>query len=211
MVYFAKTPRWLKKVFSSCIWDFYGRDEGKVIYLTFDDGPHPIATPFVVEELNKYDAKATFFCIGKNVVLHQDIYTSLIAAGHSVGNHTHNHLDGWKNDTVKYLQNINEAKKQINSTLFRPPYGRIKRRQLHQLTTSPNNFKVIMWSALSGDFDRSISSEKCLANVMENTKSGSIIVFHDSEKALNHLQYVLPKVLQYFSEEGYIFKPIAFL
>lgn len=211
MVYLAKTPRWLKKVFSSCIWDFYNKDEDKVIYLTFDDGPHPIATRYVLDELNKYNAKATFFCIGKNVALHEDIFQNLTSEGHSVGNHTYNHLNGWKTDTVKYLQNINEAQKKINSTLFRPPYGRIKRGQLNQLITSPNNYKVIMWSVLSGDFDQSISSEKCLANVMENTKSGSIIVFHDSEKAFKHLQYVLPKVLEHFSQKGYIFKNISFV
>ncbi|UEG51207.1 polysaccharide deacetylase family protein [Ferruginibacter lapsinanis] len=208
MVYLAKTPRWLKKIYSSCIWDFYSNQD-KVIYLTFDDGPHPVATNFVLNELNKYNAKATFFCIGKNVMAHEDIYKKLISDGHSVGNHTQNHLDGWKTDSVKYLQNVDEAKKHIQSTLFRPPYGRIRRTQLRQLTSAPNDFTIIMWSVLSGDFDQSISKETCLANVIDNAKSGSIIVFHDSEKAFGHLQYVLPKVLEYFSKKGYAFKNIA--
>lgn len=208
MVYFAKTPRWLKKVYSSCIWDFYTSDE-KVIYLTFDDGPHPVITKYVLDELDKYNAKATFFCIGKNVAEQNETYQQIINNGHSVGNHTYDHFNGWKTPDVKYLQNIAEAAKIIDSALFRPPYGRVKRSQLKQIRSVNENMKVIMWSVLSGDFDTAISKEKCLENVIENTTSGSIVVLHDSEKAFNHLQYSLPRILQYFSERGYSFKNIA--
>jgi peptidoglycan/xylan/chitin deacetylase (PgdA/CDA1 family) len=206
MLYFAKTPWWLKKLYSGCIWQMPLKTT-KGIYLTFDDGPHPEATPFVLDELKKYNAKATFFCIGKNVVEHPGIYKRIISEGHRIGNHTFNHLNGWKVDDRLYLQNILEAKKYIDSDLFRPPYGKISKFQL-QLLRAPG-FKIIMWSVLSGDFDIKLSSEKCLKNVLNNSVNGSIIVFHDSEKAFNHLRYVLPKVLKSLSDEGFVFEKIT--
>ncbi len=207
MFYFVKAPWWLKKIYPDRIWQM--PDAEKVIYLTFDDGPHPAATPFVLEQLNKFNAKATFFCIGKNVLEHFDVYERLINEGHAVGNHTHNHLNGWKTNDASYIENIKEAKKYIDSNLFRPPYGRITKFQSSVLGNSDPDLKIIMWSVLSGDFDKELTPRKCLENVLKKSGSGSIIVFHDSEKAFDKLKYVLPETLLYFSEKGYKFKKIV--
>jgi peptidoglycan/xylan/chitin deacetylase (PgdA/CDA1 family) len=206
MFYLAKTPKWVGKLFSGSIWQMPSTP--KAIYLTFDDGPHPLVTPFVLDELDKYNAKATFFCIGKNVVEHPGIYKAILNRGHTVGNHTYNHLNGWKTANAKYLQNILEAGKYIDSTLFRPPYGRISLKQHRQLQAMDKPFKVVMWSVLSGDFDLSITPEQCLKTVLKNTESGSVVVFHDSEKAFEKLRYALPAVLKYFSGNGYQFESI---
>ena len=207
MFYLAKTPKWVSKLFGDSIWDMPGTT--KTIYLTFDDGPHPQITPFVLDELDKFGAKATFFCIGKNVAEHPGVYKRILEQGHAVGNHTHNHLNGWKTPNAKYLQNILEARNLIDSPLFRPPYGRITSQQKKKLQHLNEPFKIVMWSVLSGDFDTNITPEKCLNNVLKNTKSGSVIVFHDSEKAFERLRYTLPAVLKYFSEKGYHFEKIV--
>lgn len=207
MFYLVKTPFWLKALYSSFIWKINTAE--KILYLTFDDGPHETITPFVLDELKKYNAKASFFCIGKNVLAHSDIYKRVIDEGHTVGNHTHNHLNGWKVDSKIYIDNVLEASKYIHSNLFRPPYGRITRFQsklLQQDLSSP--FKIIMWDVLSGDFDSKLSKEKCLQNVILNARPGSIIVFHDSAKAWNKISYVIPKVLEYFSRNGFRFNSL---
>ncbi len=206
MFYFVKTPWLLKKTYSSCIWDIPGKE--KKIYLTFDDGPHQTATPFVLETLKKFNAKATFFCIGKNVAEHPDTYKQILLNGHRVGNHTHNHLNGWKVSDKEYFENILEAKKYIDSNLFRPPYGRISRFQLNNLCAH-TNFRIVMWDVLSADFDKKISAKKCAQNVINNTKKGSIIIFHDSEKAFERLESALPECLQFFKENSYSFEVIA--
>jgi peptidoglycan/xylan/chitin deacetylase (PgdA/CDA1 family) len=211
MFYFVKTPWLLKKLYPRCIWDIPVKE--KVIYLTFDDGPHPAATPFVLDTLKQYNALATFFCIGKNVVEHPGIYRNILDAGHRIGNHTFNHMNGWKVRDENYIQNILEAGKYIDSNLFRPPYGRITKFQVKLLTEIKNspmnkNFSIIMWDVLSGDFDVELNGEKCSHNVVVNAKPGSIVVFHDSEKALPRMQASLPGVLQYFSEKGYRFDAI---
>jgi len=206
MFYFVKTPWLLKKCYPSCIWNMSLKE--KKIYLTFDDGPHPVATPFVLDELKKYKAKATFFCIGKNVVEHPDIYKQILFEGHRVGNHTHNHLNGWKAKDKDYFENIREAKKYIDSNLFRPPYGRITSFQLKNLTQVAA-FKIIMWDVLSGDFDKEISSEQCTSNVISNARNGSIIIFHDSEKAFERMKIALPEALKYFFEKGFSFETVG--
>jgi len=208
MFYFVKTPGWLKKIYDSYTWSIPVSD--KILYLTFDDGPHPEATPFVLKELKKYNVLATFFCIGKNVVAYPDIYKQIIREGHSVGNHTYNHLNGWKTNNNDYLNDIALASNEIDSYLFRPPYGRITSFQGKNLKTvmKGKEPKVIMWDVLSGDFDISCSPQQCLANVLFASVPGSIIVFHDSEKAFPRLEYTLPKILQYFSEKGYLFKAL---
>lgn len=162
----------------------------------------------VLDELKRYNAKATFFCIGKNVALFPDVYQRILDEGHAVGNHTQNHLNGWKSDDEVYLNDIEEAKKHIDSCLFRPPYGRISNFQIKQLAKERFKLKVVMWSVLSGDFDKEISNEDCSNNVILNAKSGSIVVFHDSEKAQEKMLFALPKVLNYFSQLGYNFKRI---
>ncbi len=215
MKYFVKTPFWLRWMYPDYLWKM--PDNEKVIYLTFDDGPHTYATPFVLETLAKYNAKATFFCIGKNVAEHQDIYNSILKEGHSVGNHTQNHLNGWHTSDEDYINNVQQATKWIDTTLFRPPYGRIKKFQakvlMQQLNKDANTtpFKIVMWSVLSGDFDTAISGDKCFTNVKNNTDAGSIVVFHDSEKAFERLQIVLPKTLDYFHQQGFVFKAIPIL
>jgi peptidoglycan/xylan/chitin deacetylase (PgdA/CDA1 family) len=207
MFYLAKTPKWVSKLFTGSIWEMPATK--KTIYLTFDDGPHPLITPFVLNELDKYGAKATFFCIGKNVAEHPGVFKRILEQGHAVGNHTHDHLDGWKTGNVKYLQNILAARNYITSSLFRPPYGRITSNQRKLLKQLDKPFKVIMWNVLSGDFDVNITPEQCLGNVLKNTESGSVVVFHDSGKAYERLQYALPAVLKYFSEKGYQFEKIV--
>ncbi|MCH3881699.1 MULTISPECIES: polysaccharide deacetylase family protein [Tenacibaculum] len=204
-LYFTKTPRIFTRIFSNYTWRF--SSDKKEIYLTFDDGPTPEITDFVLSELQKYNAKATFFCIGKNVEKHPDIFKRLITEGHTVGNHTQNHFNGWKHKTVNYLNNIETASKLIESKLFRPPYGKIKASQGKELIKK--GYKIIMWSVLSADFDTSISREQCLQNVLRNTNNGSIVVFHDSLKASEKLTYVLPKVLEEFSKKGFTFKAIT--
>ncbi|HEX9509302.1 MAG TPA: polysaccharide deacetylase family protein [Puia sp.] len=206
MFYFIKTPWWLKKWYSRLVWDIPVRE--KVLYLTFDDGPHPEATPFVLDELKKAGAKATFFCIGKNVQAYPQIYKRILSEGHRVGNHTQNHLNGWKTPDKKYLENIREAALYIDSDLFRPPYGRISAFQSALLRGEPFHYTIIMWDVLSADFDRSLTREKCARHVIRHARPGSIVVFHDSEKALDRLRGALPEVLKHFGGRGYRFEPI---
>ncbi|MEO6406530.1 MAG: polysaccharide deacetylase family protein [Ferruginibacter sp.] len=203
MFYFAKTPGWLKMLFPGRTWDI--KTTKKELYLSFDDGPHPEITSFVLDELKRYDAKASFFCIGKNVVASPEIYRRILDEGHAVGNHTFKHLNGWKVSNKEYLRDIQEASLYIDSKLYRPPYGRMTR---FQQKLVENKMEVIMWSILSGDFDTSISPERCLSNVLLNIHPGAIIVFHDSEKAFPLLKEVLPKALKYLSERGYVFKAL---
>jgi peptidoglycan/xylan/chitin deacetylase (PgdA/CDA1 family) len=206
-MYFIKTPFWLRLIYRSCIWRKPNQD--RVLYLSFDDGPHPEATPFVLEQLSKFDAKASFFCIGKNVQLYPEIYDAILAAGHVVGNHTQNHMNGWKNTTENYMADIQEATKLIDSNLFRPPYGRISFSQIKALRLHPNlPQQIMMWDVLSGDFDTAITGEKCAQNVIQHAGPGSIVVFHDSAKAMDRLRIALPKVLAHFSKIGYQFKAL---
>ncbi len=202
--YTIKTPTIIQKFFSNYRWCF--SSVPKEIYLTFDDGPTLEVTNFVLEELKKHQAKATFFCIGKNVKKHQNIYHKIQEEGHSVGNHTFNHLNGLLTKNTRYIENIQQASAYIVSKLFRPPYGRLKSSQARLL--QQEGYKIIMWNVLSGDFDRSISPENCLENVLKNTTNGSIIVMHDSEKAKDKIYFALPRILDHFSQKGYLFKAI---
>lgn len=178
------------------------------VYLTFDDGPHLKATRFVLDTLDKYDAKATFFCIGKNVLAHRELYHEIIRKGHTVGNHTHNHLNGWKAKTDDYLNNIRMASSFIDSHIFRPPYGKLKKRQANRLLQAQPVWKIYMWDVLSGDFDRDITGEQCLKNVLRYIEPGSIVTFHDSEKAWERMSYALPRVLEYCKEKNWALKAL---
>ena len=206
MFYLVKSPWILKKYFSECTWNI--KTDEKILYLTFDDGPHPDATTFVLDELKNYNAKASFFCIGKNVREHFEMYKQIISDGHRVGNHTFSHLNGWKTKDKIYLDDIEKASEIIDSNLFRPPYGRITKFQIKVLQQKKINLKTIMWDVLSGDFDTSIKPENCYLNVINNASAGSIIVFHDSQKALPNLKHTLPLVLKYYSEKGFQFRCI---
>lgn len=207
--YFVKTPWWLKRLYPDRIWDIDTKE--KTIYLSFDDGPHPKATIFVLNELKKYNAKATFFCIGKNVIAYPGIYQQILNEGHHTGNHTQNHLNGWQTANDIYLSDVEEASQYINSDLFRPPYGRIRSLQAKNIKRAMNNeqAKIVMWDVLSGDFDESTTPERCLRNVIEKTNAGSVVVFHDSEKAWEKLSYALPRILEHFGQLGFSFSSIS--
>lgn len=212
----VKTPKPAKSLFPDLVWDIPSKE--KVIYLTFDDGPTPIITNWTLDVLKQYNAKATFFCIGKNVEAYPLIFKRILTEGHSIGNHSYNHLKGWTTSTENYVLNIEKAQKvqsnienskllTHNSKLFRPPYGQIKPKQAKTLIQL--GYKIIMWMVVAIDWDASVSKEKCLDNVINNTASGDIVVFHDSIKASRNMQYALPKVLGYFSEKGFKFKRIS--
>lgn len=207
--YFTKTPRWMKMIYPRRIWQIDTKE--KIIYLSFDDGPHPVATPFVLDLLKQYDAHATFFCIGKNAARYPELYKRIQEEGHAAGNHTQHHLNGWKTDTETYLADVKDATTYIHSSLFRPPYGRLTGKQAKGIgrALGKPQARIIMWDVLSGDFDRSLDKEKCLEGVLTHTGPGSIVVFHDSEKALPLLSYVLPLVLENFSRLGYRFNHLA--
>jgi peptidoglycan-N-acetylglucosamine deacetylase len=205
--YMVKSPWWLKKLYPGCLWDMPEKE--KTLYLTFDDGPHPTITPFVLEELKKYNAKATFFCIGENVARHPDIFQRLIDEGHAVGNHTNSHVNGWKTADADYINDIHNASQYINSTLFRPPYGRIKRSQLRYLTKGDNKMTIVMWNILAGDWETSLDPVVCFERVKRKVSGGDIIVFHDSEKAWNRMSYTLPKLLDHFNQLGFQCNKIA--
>ncbi|MEO5682202.1 MAG: polysaccharide deacetylase family protein [Chitinophagaceae bacterium] len=207
MLYLVNTPWWLRKwVYPEYLWNM-PRNEKK-IYLTFDDGPHPVATPFVLDALKKYNAKATFFCIGKNVAEHPYLYKKILEEGHATGNHTHNHLNGWKTTDQRYIENISAAANYIDSSLFRPPYGRITRFQAKQLMEKMG-LTIVMWSVLSADFDTAITPQKCWGNVKRSAGNGSIVVFHDSEKAMERMTYALTEVLEHFSKQGFAFEKLG--
>ncbi len=204
-----KTPMLVKRMFPNYIWNI--PSTSKTIYLTFDDGPIPEITNWTLDILKQYNAKASFFCIGSNIKKHSSIFQDIINDGHTIGNHTHNHIKGWKSKTKDYLNNIKEAQNTINSKtqnseLFRPPYGQLKPKQGKKLIAL--GYKIIMWDVLSFDWDATVSPETCLNNVISNTTNGSIIVFHDSIKASKNMQYALPKVLEHFSKKGYRFKSL---
>jgi peptidoglycan/xylan/chitin deacetylase (PgdA/CDA1 family) len=205
--YWIKTNWIIKKMFSNYTWDVSNTEN--TVYLTFDDGPIPEITPWVLEELKKYNLKATFFCIGENIDKHPEIFHKVIKEGHSIGNHTFNHLNGWKTATEAYIENVRLCEEVIEkaidynlkSKIFRPPYGKLKTAQLKAIRKL--GYKIIMWDVLSADFDTTISKEKCLDNVLSNVKPGSIIVFHDSTKAFKNLEYVLPKTLGFLKENNF--------
>jgi peptidoglycan/xylan/chitin deacetylase (PgdA/CDA1 family) len=216
----TKTPFILKKMFPDYIWDI-SKDK-KELYLTFDDGPTPEVTHWVLDTLKPFEAKATFFCIGSNVKKYPELFHQIVNEGHSIGNHTHNHIKGWKTKTKVYLENVLEAEKTIKEqihhssiidhrsslvNLFRPPYGQIKPKQGKKLMAL--GYKIVMWDVLSFDWDKTVSNQECLNHVISKSKNGSIIVFHDSVKASNNMKFTLPKVLEYYTEKGFSFKAIA--
>ncbi|MBX7163389.1 MAG: polysaccharide deacetylase family protein [Saprospiraceae bacterium] len=199
-MYLSRTPGILRQLFSDFVWNL--DPQSNTMYLTFDDGPIPDVTPWVIDVLDKFDAKASFFCVGENVSKYPDIFHKLQAAGHTIGNHTYNHLSGWATDNASYLKNVRKGALITGSKLFRPPYGRIKPSQMKFIKS---HYQVVMWDVLSGDFDPYLSKEDCYQNVIQNATKGSIIVFHDSLKSKEKLQYVLPRILEFFSQKNFSF------
>ena len=203
----VKSPTVVKSLLKQYTWSV--KTEEKVIYLTFDDGPTPNITTEVLAILAQFDAKATFFCIGKNVAQHPDLFRQIKDNGHATGNHTYDHLKGWLHPTSKYIENTQKAANLIASKLFRPPYGRIKPAQTKALKSL--GYSLVMWDVLSYDWDAQIQKEQVLENCLRAANNGSIIVFHDSYKAANNMLYALPRVLHYFTEKGYRFENLDVL
>lgn len=228
--FWTKTPIFIQKLFSNYIWKI--KNAENKIFLTFDDGPIPIVTEWVLAVLKKENVKATFFCIGDNIKKHPEIFNSILCEGHTIGNHTFNHLNGWKTSTNGYLENFKLCDKMMeagswkkeagkrnlevenaedhklnHSKIFRPPYGKIKPSQASEIIKM--GYKIIMWDVLSYDFNPKVTTEKCLENVIKNTSTGSIIVFHDSLKAYKNLESVLPKAIQLLKQKGFVFDVIT--
>ena len=206
-ILWIKTNPIIKSIFSNYVWSIPNHE--KKVFLTFDDGPIPEITDWVLDQLKVYNYKATFFCIGNNIEKHPEVFNKLIEEGHAIGNHTFNHVKGWNTPNKTYFKEVEMCEVEIQkspivnlkSKLFRPPYGKIKPSQSRRLRKL--GYKIIMWDVLSADYKKEIPKEKCLENVLKNLESGSIVVFHDSIKAFPNLEYVLPKTLQFLSENGY--------
>lgn len=200
------SPFWLKAFFPGFTW--HVPTEEKAIFLTFDDGPIPDITESVLDTLGQFNAKATFFCIGDNVRKHPDIFQKVLDNGHSVGNHTFNHMNGWKTEDDLYLANIAKCDEQLhlNTVLFRPPYGRIKKSQSKVVLAER---KIVMWDVLSGDFSQNLTPEICLKKSIHHARPGSIVLFHDSIKASKNMLFALPRFLEHFAGQGYRFESLS--
>lgn len=199
----VRPPSLLTRALHKMTWDLHG--DHREVYLTFDDGPTPLVTSWVLKQLSKAGAKGTFFCLGRNVDKHPEIYRMILSGGHSVGNHSYSHLKGFRSSVRRYMDDIQLASDMIDSKLFRPPYGRIFPGQVKAVL---EQYDIIMWDVLSIDYNSGLSGERVLQNVTRNVKPGSIIVFHDSEKAADNLYYALPRTLEFLKDEGYSMKSI---
>jgi len=191
-------PKVIQKIYPSLYWNIPTKENE--IFITFDDGPTPGVTDKVLSLLKKYDAKASFFCLGKNVQKEPALFQRILKEGHSVGNHTYNHLNSWKNANEDFMDNVNACAEVFESRLFRPPYGKIRSTQIRKLSKS---YKIIMWSALSMDYNKDCSPKQCLNLATKNLKAGDIIVFHDSLKAEKNMFYALEGTLEYAKEKGF--------
>jgi len=205
-MYLSKTPEFVKPIANNLLWHM-PRNK-KEVFLTFDDGPIPEVTPWVLEQLEQYNAKATFFMVGDNVKKHTGLKERVLAEGHSIGNHTQHHIKGWKTNAYSYAKNTLLAANHIESPLFRPPYGKLTRTQSKAIRS---RFTIIMWDVLSADFDQKISGQTVVDNVLNNVRAGSVVVLHDSLKAEKHLRYALPIILGELSNAGYKFRVIPML
>ena len=189
-------PRFIRKMFPDLVWKI---EDDRGVYITFDDGPTPGVTEWILEVLKRYNAKATFFVLGKNAERYPDLYAKILAEGHSVGNHTYSHQKGTRMSLERYLEDVDFAAYTVQSTLFRPPYARVTPSQLRALAL---RYKIVMWSVISRDYNRRISGERCLQGVLPHIEAGAIILFHDSEKSFANMSYALPKTLERIAELG---------
>lgn len=205
-MYINSIPNWLQHLLKRYTWKGPSSEAQPKVYLTFDDGPHPEITPWVLDQLEQYAAKATFFCIGKNVIEYPGIYSQILQKEHRVGNHTHTHLKGKKTKNNLYLKDVKQAQQFINSNLFRPPYGSIKRSQANLLKAQ--GFEIILWTLIPGDWDHAVSPQQCLENIVFNLQPGHILVLHDSEKARANMEYVLPRLLLHCKQKGWELAPL---
>lgn len=199
-MYTVRPPVFLKLFYRNAKWCL--PREKPTVYLTFDDGPIPEITPWVLDTLKKHNIKATFFCVGENVEKNNLIYHQIKENGHRIGNHTHHHLNGWKTNNAQYYSDIEKCNTLIKTNLFRPPYGKMSIAQNSEIA---KNYQVIMWDIISGDFDPHTTPKKCLENIVMNVRNGSIIVFHDNIKAKENLYSALPRSIEYLQEKGYSF------
>jgi len=193
-----------RRFYKSLIWEIPVKE--KIVFLTFDDGPAPGITDFVLDTLSLHKAKATFFCIGQNIDRHPELFQRIHNEGHGVGNHTYHHLNGWKTSDTMYLDSAERTRSLVKSKLFRPPYGRIRKSQIELLLP---RYSIVMWNVLSYDYDKNVSSRTCYNNIVENTQPGSIIVMHDSIKAEKNVRTVLPDLLEHFIGKGFRFEAIT--
>ncbi len=205
-----KTSRIIKWVYPELLWE--RKVDKKILYLTFDDGPVPGITEYVLEVLSKYDAKATFFCVGENVKKYPSVFLDILKNGHQIGNHTFNHLNGWKSDNKIYHHNIELCDNELSQLmkvkgkqLFRPPHGRIKKSQIKYLK---DKYLIVMWDILTKDYDHKIPIDTCLKESIRLSTPGSIVVFHDRYKNEERLKFILPRYLDHFANNGYEFHPI---
>ena len=196
---YIEPPKIVKRLFPDLIWSFSQQEVDGKVFITFDDGPTPEITPWFLDTLSKFDAKATFFCLGKNVEQYPELFQMILEGGHAVGNHTYSHQKGWEMRTGRYVEDVDLADNFIHSNLFRPPYGRIKPAQARRLS---ERYKLIMWDVLSRDYSQLVSPRSCLNNVVKHVKSGSIVLFHDSRKAYRNLSYTLPRTLEFLRSKG---------
>jgi len=203
-MYLVKTPALLKPLAKDLLW--HVPTTSNELYLTFDDGPTPGVTEKALNLLERFQARATFFCLGKNVVENPTLYARVIEAGHAIGNHSFDHPDGWKTGQLAYLRNVIRASQVIESRLFRPPYGRITPAQVSALK---KHYRLVMWDVLSADFDVSKTPQQCLQHVIQHAIAGSIVVFHDSVKAERNMLYALEGTLEHFSARGYILRALS--
>ena len=199
--YRAKTPKLFQTIFPSLVWK--NTTTEKKVWLTFDDGPSPEITPFILDILQRNNVKATFFCLGKQIEKYPEITQRIETENHIIGNHSFSHPNGLTTCTKKYLKDVEKCQNLIpKTTLFRPPFGKIYPWQINKLR---NHYKIIMWDVMGLDFDKKTSKEKCLSNVVNNVENGSIIVLHDNEKSFKNLQFALPKIIEILKERGFAF------
>lgn len=198
-MYLVKTPRLLDYLYAKRTWR--RKVDDRVVYLTFDDGPIPEITPWILDQLGQFEAKATFFCVGENVIRYPEIFSRIIKEGHGIGNHTHRHLNGSKTTYADYIRDVENCAGVLPSSLFRPPYGRLNKKKEAYLLEK--GYEIIMWDVLSGDFDSNVDGPRCYENVVTNVQKGSIVVLHDNLKSIDTLKAALPKILDFLSREGY--------